>query len=112
MLLLSAPDVRQRLCEDNMNDKGTRQKGANATDMRSECDFSRGKRGKHFRRLRRGYTVEIHKADGSVEVRHHPPEEGTVCLDPDVREYFPDSDSVNSTLRSLITLVPRKKRAK
>jgi hypothetical protein len=29
-------------------------------------------------------------------------------LEPDVREYFPTSESVNSTLRALIALVPTK----
>jgi chemotaxis receptor (MCP) glutamine deamidase CheD len=32
-------------------------------------------------------------------------EEGTVMLQPDVREYFPDSEAVNTALRSLITLM-------
>ena len=31
--------------------------------------------------------------------------EGTVLLQPDVRKYFPDSDAVNSALRSLIALM-------
>jgi hypothetical protein len=31
--------------------------------------------------------------------------EGTVLLQPDVREYFPDSESVNAALRSLIALM-------
>ncbi len=43
-------------------------------------------------------------------------EDGAVLLEPDVREYFPDSQAVNQTLRSLIALmtelpdVPQKKR--
>ena len=80
--------------------------------MRPEYDFSKGERGRYFRRLRQGYTVEIHKADGTVEVRHHPPEKGTVRLEPDVSEYFPDSDSVNAALRSLIDLIPKKKQTR
>jgi hypothetical protein len=29
-------------------------------------------------------------------------------LEPDVREYFPDSEAVNEALRGLIALIPRK----
>jgi hypothetical protein len=29
-----------------------------------------------------------------------------ITLDPDVREYFPDSESVNRALRGLIALIP------
>jgi hypothetical protein len=32
-----------------------------------------------------------------------------VTLAPDVREYFPDSESVNAALRSLIGLIPKKR---
>ena len=35
--------------------------------------------------------------------------DGAVMLEPDVREYFPDSETVNSVLRSLIMLIPRKR---
>jgi hypothetical protein len=31
--------------------------------------------------------------------------DGAVMLQPDVREYFPDSEAVNSALRSLINLM-------
>ena len=34
-----------------------------------------------------------------------------VILEPDVREYFPDSESVNNALRSLIMLIPQKQNA-
>jgi len=34
-----------------------------------------------------------------------------VMLEPDVRESFADSDSVNKTLRTLISLVPEKRKA-
>jgi hypothetical protein len=39
------------------------------------------------------------------------PKEGAVVLAPDVREYFPDSESVNTVLRSLIKLIPRQRRS-
>jgi len=58
--------------------------------------------------------VHIHKADGTTVVQHFKLEEGTVMLQPDVREYFPDSEAVNTALRSLIALMaqmPSKRKA-
>jgi hypothetical protein len=77
-------------------------------EMRSEYDFSGGVRGKHFRAYRQGYTVTIHKDDGTTVVKHVKPNEDAVILEPDVRKYFPDSESVNRVLRSFISLIPRK----
>ena len=37
--------------------------------------------------------------------------EGTVTLAPDVREYFPSSKAVNRALRTLISIVPHKRKA-
>lgn len=79
-----------------------------ADALRAEYDFTGGVRGKHYRVMRGGYTITIHKADGTTLVKEVKPREGTVILEPDVRKYFPDSDSVNATLRSLIRLAPRK----
>ena len=47
------------------------------------------------------------KKDGTTEVKHYTLAEGTVLLAPDVLEYFPDSDSVNEALRSLIQLMDK-----
>lgn len=77
-------------------------------DMLPEYDFKGGIRGKHYKAYRRGHTVKIHKADGTTVVNYFTLEDGAVMLEPDVREYFPDSGSVNKALRSLITLIPRK----
>ena len=33
-------------------------------------------------------------------------------LEPDIRKYFPDAEAVNSALRCLIPLLPKKRRAK
>jgi hypothetical protein len=77
-------------------------------EMLPEYDFRGGVRGKHFKAYRRGHTVTIHKSDGTTEVRYFKLEEGAVMLEPDVREYFPDSETVNNALRGLITLLPRK----
>jgi hypothetical protein len=71
-------------------------------DMRPEYDFRQAVHGKHYRPMQEGYTITIHKADGSTEVQEMTREPGTVRLDPDVQEYFPDASSVNRALRSLM----------
>jgi len=75
-------------------------------EMLPEYDFAGGVRGKHYRAYREGHTVKIHKADGTTTAQHFTLEDGAVMLEPDVREYFPDSEAVNSALRSLIALIP------
>ena len=84
----------------------------NEDDMLPEYDFSGGIRGKHFRTLQAGYTITIHQEDGSTIVKEVEPQKGAVILEPDVREYFPDSESVNRTLRSLIMLAPVRVKSK
>jgi len=79
------------------------EKSRKIDEMRNEYDFSGGVRGKHFRAYRQGHTVEINKSDGSVEVHYFTQEDGAVMLDPDIKKHFPDSESVNKALRSLIT---------
>jgi hypothetical protein len=81
-------------------------------EMRPEYDFRGGERGKHYQAYRRGHTVTIHKTDGSKVVQYFTLEDGSVILEPDVRAYFPDSESVNSALRCLIPLLPQKPKAK
>jgi hypothetical protein len=73
--------------------------------MRREYDFSRGVRGKHYRALQGGYTITVRKSDGTTTVKRVKPAKGAVILEPGIRKYFPDSDSVNSTLRSLVRLI-------
>ena len=77
-------------------------------DMLPEYDFTgkTGVRGKYYQQLRAGYTIEIHQEDGSTFVQRVPPADNLIQLDPDVREYFPDAESVNHALRTLIQLVP------
>ena len=53
-------------------------------DMLEEYDFSNGIRGKYVERFREGSNV--------------------VVLSPDVAEVFPDSESVNEALRTLIKI--------
>ncbi len=77
--------------------------------MRAEYDFTGGVRGKYYRAMQAGYTVTIHQADGTTVTQEVKPKEGAVLLEPDVREYFPDSESVNAALRSIIRLIPKKR---
>ncbi len=79
--------------------------------MLPEYDFGNGVRGKHHKDYQKGHTVRVRRDDGTVEVRHYTLEDGAVMLAPDVREYFPDSDSVNEALRALIKLIPRKRKS-
>jgi hypothetical protein len=80
-------------------------------EMLPEYDFSgqTGIRGKYYRQLRAGYTLEVEREDGTRLVQRITRPEGTVLLDPDVREYFADAEAVNTALRGLIHLVPRQK---
>ena len=79
-----------------------------AGDMRKEYDFTGGVRGKHHKRMREGYSVTIHKENGSSMTEEVLPQKNNaVILDPDVRAYFPDSESVNKALRCLIPLLPK-----
>ena len=77
--------------------------------MRAEYDFKGGKRGKHYCAMQAGYTITIRQSDGTTVVKEVEPRKDAVVLAPDVREYFPDSESVNSALRSLIKLIPEKR---
>jgi len=79
-------------------------------EMRAEYDFTQGERGKHFRAMQGGYTVTVRRTDGTTLVTEVMPKEGVIVLEPDVREYFPDSDSVNAALRGLIHLIPDRDR--
>ena len=81
-------------------------------NMRAEYDFTGGVRGKHYRAMQAGYTITVHKADGTTVAKDVMPKEGAVILEPDIRTYFPDSESVNRALRCLIPLLPKKYRAK
>ncbi|MBA4366639.1 MAG: hypothetical protein C0403_03255 [Desulfobacterium sp.] len=78
-------------------------------DLRNEYNFRGGVRGKHHKAMKAGYTVTVHKADGTTVVKNIAPKEGTVVLEPEVRAYFPDSESVNKALRCLIPLLSKKR---
>ena len=59
--------------------------------MRKEYDFKGGARGKYAKRYAEGCNV--------------------VVLDPDVAEYFPDHESVNDSLRSLVSIIKKHQKA-
>jgi hypothetical protein len=83
-----------------------------SSEMLPEYDLrgKKGVRGKYYQAYRQGHTVRICKEGGTVSTHHFTLEEGAVMLEPDVREYFPTSESVNEALRSLITLIPKGRR--
>jgi hypothetical protein len=57
--------------------------------MKKEYDFSKGERGKFYRS---GAKLNL-----------------PVYLEPDLRDYFPDADSVNRALRCLLPLLSSQK---
>ncbi|VAW43413.1 hypothetical protein MNBD_CHLOROFLEXI01-2851 [hydrothermal vent metagenome] len=87
-----------------MNDKISKQQSDD--EMLPEYDFSEGIRGKHYQAYKHGYQVVVNKIDGSTETQDFALPEGAVLLAPDVRKYFPDSETVNRALRGLINLLP------
>lgn len=85
-------------------------KSDTAPDMLPEYDFSgkKGVRGKYYAAYQQGHAVRVQREDGTVITQYFTLEDGAVLLTPDVREYFPDSESVNRALRGLISLIPHK----
>ena len=81
----------------------TKQVDTKEKEMRNEYDFSKGVQGKHYKAYREGHSVHIHKSDGTTTVQYFTQEDGSVMLDPDIKEHFPDSESVNRALRTLIS---------
>jgi hypothetical protein len=94
--------------------KAVSNKISDKEDMKAEYDFSSlkdGVRGKYYKAYRAGHKVVIQNEDGTDSVQYFKLEEGAVMLAPDVRKYFTSSDSVNKALRSLIAIIPSKKRS-
>lgn len=79
-------------------------------NMLPEYDFTdkKGVRGKYYHAYQQGHTVKIYQDDGSATVQYFTLEDGAVMLEPEIKKYFPDSESVNKALRSLIELIPSK----
>ncbi len=59
-------------------------------DMLEEYDFSKGVMGKYSKKYEEGANV--------------------VVIDPDVAKFFPDHDTVNQVLRSLIEIIKKQKK--
>lgn len=79
-------------------------------EMRPEYNFTGGVRGKYAKELREhGYTIREYHADGTFTEQRVLGEK-TVVLEPDVWEYFQDSQAVNRALRALISAVPEKRK--
>jgi hypothetical protein len=96
-----------------MKNGKTKNKSQAEQEMKREYDLrgKRGVRGKYYRAYRQGHTVRVTQQDGTlVTEQHFTLQDGAVMLEPDVRRYFPDSESVNTALRSLIALIPSKSR--
>ena len=53
------------------------------------------------------HTVKVYHEDGQTTTHLLAPAGQTVVLDADVYSFFPDSETVNRVLRSLITLIPQ-----
>ncbi|MGK7940184.1 MAG: hypothetical protein AB4062_08565 [Crocosphaera sp.] len=79
-------------------------------EMLPEYYFSEGVRGKHYEAYRQRHNGTINKEYGTKVVQNFVLEEGPIILDPDVKAYFPDSESVNHALRTLINLIPKSKK--
>ena len=78
----------------------------NTVEMRAEYDFSGGVRNKYAKELNeQGYAIRIYQADGTFTERVVLGAK-TVVLEPDVWEYFSDSEAVNRVLRAIISAMP------
>lgn len=77
-----------------------------STSAEQESNRVIHERGRYYDALQQGHSVRIREDDGTTTVQSFRLDEGTVLLDPDVREYFPDAKAVNAALRSLIELIP------
>ena len=60
----------------------------NDPDMMQEYDFSKGVRGKYSKRYAEGTNL--------------------VLIDPDVARFFPDHESINDALRSLMEIIKKR----
>jgi hypothetical protein len=90
--------------------KKARSKKGERVEVVPEYNFEgkKGIRGKYYRSYRQGHQVRVRQEDGTVTVKYFTLQERAIMLEPDVRKYFPDSETVNKALRSLIALIPDK----
>lgn len=77
-------------------------------EMLSEYDFAgkKGIRGKYAKAYKTGHSVRIYDGDEVVISEYF------AAIDPDVRQFFPDSSSINKALRKLISLFPKEARSR
>jgi len=80
------------------------------TEEIQHVDFSKGIRGKHHAITKKGYSVKVHREDGGTSTHKFLPAKDAIILDEDVKNYFPDAESVNTALRGLIQLLPHGKK--
>ena len=91
--------------------KKTTFKAAAKDELRPEYDFSGGVRNRYAKQMREnGYTIRVYHRNGTITEKRFPSEK-TVTLEPDVQKYFPTSQAVNRALRTLISIIPEKRRA-
>jgi hypothetical protein len=95
-----------------MKEATSRRRRVKNNGVRPEYNSSGGVRGKHYRTMQAGYTITVHKADGTTVVKDVMPKRNAVLLEPDVQDHFSDSKSVNKALRCLIPLLPKKRKAR
>ncbi len=63
---------------------------SNDPDLLEEYDFSKGIRGKYAKKYKKGTNV--------------------VIIDPEIAEFFPNENSVNDALRSLIPIIKKREK--
>ena len=61
-------------------------------------------KGKFHGRFENGYTVAIHNGDGTTTIKRFPAE-NMIALAPDLRERFPDAETVDRALRSYLSIL-------
>ncbi|MBI4670188.1 MAG: hypothetical protein HY741_00780 [Chloroflexi bacterium] len=79
-------------------------------ELRPEYDLSKlkgGVRGKYAKQMGSGFTVTIHHAGGKQRIKKFGARQDVVVLDPDLRDYFPDSKAVNRALRALVRIADK-----
>jgi hypothetical protein len=85
-------------------------KKVDSIDEIKPVDFTGGVRGKHSVSYRRGHTVKIRHDDDTVTVQRFIPDKDAILLDKDVKAFFPNAEAVNNALRTLINIIPTKRK--
>ncbi len=90
--------------------KKTSRKPIRKGEMRPEYDFSGGVRNRFAPQLKEnGYSIRVTRRDGTT-VEKRVAGQNTITLEPDVQEYFPNSQAVNRALRTLLSIIPEKQK--